>query len=444
MSDVNLALTAAGQALMAKINAGNGTIPLEITRIVTSSGTDPDPLDLTALTSEEQEFTITGRTTSGARTTINTYLSNFGNPAMGIPALAQGYPLAQIGFYANDPDDGEILMRISQFENPNYVPAASERAWEYEPTFNIITGNASTVVIQIDPSSSTTKQDVWNSVDISTTSPAALGVRTQYFIDTDMPDYQPVESGSGFVFQDTFDPTTGLDGEGDPIPAANSANNGFYWEASTAGAFTPPGASTSLTFSIGDWLVSNGTDFVMMSGVTTPGAGLFAGAHIVEIRIIADPSNPTGSMFKVALPLTVLEAVIDKNTKESLVQLLAQINGVSIAHITNNDIHVTAAWTTNVDQKIAELITFTQRTDIFVTQAQKDAWTQAVQNALDALALAQTNAGNINDLTGRMTQIEDSLFGDIAANPFYISFGTLSGLLLTYGVWNATLQRVEC
>jgi hypothetical protein len=153
MNDINLALTAKGQALMAKISLGAGTIPLEITRIVTSSQASPDPLNSTALVEEQQEFTVLGKQTTGARSAIRCYLNNFGNPSATPPEppLAQGYSMVQIGFYANDPDEGEILMRISQFGSPNYVPAANERAWEFEPTFNFVTGNASEVIIEISP-----------------------------------------------------------------------------------------------------------------------------------------------------------------------------------------------------------------------------------------------------------------------------------------------------
>ena len=156
MADVKLALTDAGLALMAKIAAGDGKVPLEITRVATSSEASPNPLTLNALSKEEQEFVITDRVITGARTTLSLYLNNYGNALTGQPPVVQGYPLTQIGFYANDPDEGEILMRISQFDNPNYVPAATERAWEYSPGFNFVTGNASTVIVNINPSGTAT------------------------------------------------------------------------------------------------------------------------------------------------------------------------------------------------------------------------------------------------------------------------------------------------
>jgi hypothetical protein len=308
----------------------------------------------------------------------------------------------QIGFYATDPDEGEILMRISQFDNPNYVPAASERAWEFEPTFNFVTGNASTVVIQIDPSASVSRMDIWNSVDISNAPPnALLGVRTHYMVERNSPDYTPYSPDSGFTLQGTFDPTTGLDDEGDPIPAPDITNNGFY-------------------------------------------TSLFAGARITEIRIISDPSNPNGSPYEVALPITILSAVVDPVTRHSLLTILANSSGILDGHIGNTDVHVTADWTANIQGIINDLIAFTQRTDIFVTPEQVAAWNAAIATANAALALAQENAGNLTDIEGRLGQIEDSLWSGITSNPFSISFEDLNGLVVTYGIWNQVLRRIQC
>lgn len=179
----NLALTAAGQALKAKIEKGDNKIALDITRIVTASGTSDDPLNLTAVVNEQQQFTITGKQTIGARTTISTVLTNIG--------LSTGYSLSQIGFYAIDPDDGEILYRISQFPEPNYVPTPTQRGWTYTPTFNFLTGNASEVKVNIDLAGIATTLAIWNSVEISDADAPSTGVKTQYFTIKDVPNYTP-------------------------------------------------------------------------------------------------------------------------------------------------------------------------------------------------------------------------------------------------------------
>jgi len=146
-----LALTNQGRALNAKIQEGNGTIPLEILEIVSAAGRTEFPELATGLVDPKLSFDIISSKSDLAITSINALLTNAGNPDKGIPPLAEGYPLTQIGIFARDPDLGRILYRISQYENPIPIPAASERGMSYEPTFEITTSNASTVIIEIDP-----------------------------------------------------------------------------------------------------------------------------------------------------------------------------------------------------------------------------------------------------------------------------------------------------
>jgi hypothetical protein len=55
-------------------------------------------------------------------------------------------------------------------------------------------------------------------------------------------------------YQGTFVPGTTT------LPAAATANKGWYYVASTSGTYTPPGG-TQLTFAAGDWLISNGSEW---------------------------------------------------------------------------------------------------------------------------------------------------------------------------------------
>lgn len=58
----------------------------------------------------------------------------------------------------------------------------------------------------------------------------------------------------GVHYQGTFVPGTTT------LPAAATANQGWYYIATAAGTYTPPGTGQPLlTFSTGDWLISNGT-----------------------------------------------------------------------------------------------------------------------------------------------------------------------------------------
>jgi hypothetical protein len=55
-------------------------------------------------------------------------------------------------------------------------------------------------------------------------------------------------------YQGTFTPGTTT------LPAAASGNQGWYYIATAAGTYTPPGSGQpALTFGTGDWLISNGT-----------------------------------------------------------------------------------------------------------------------------------------------------------------------------------------
>lgn len=185
IKQVDLALTTAGQALKAKIEAGLGTIALKITRVVTASGVSDDPLNLADVVEQKQEFSITGRTTTGTRTTISAVLTN--------AELIEGYPLSQIGFYAMDPDEGEILYRISQFAVPNYVPAANERGWTYKPSFNFFTGNARVVELKIDPAGIATLEQIFKAIEVSDRDTPSAGVRLHCRTVKSVPNYRPFD-----------------------------------------------------------------------------------------------------------------------------------------------------------------------------------------------------------------------------------------------------------
>lgn len=62
----------------------------------------------------------------------------------------------------------------------------------------------------------------------------------------------------------------------------------------------------------------------------------------------------------------------------------------------------------------------------------------ALQKALNELR----NAVALN--TSKITILWDAVFGDLTTNPFLITFKNLDGITLTPGIWNTTLQRLEC
>ncbi len=143
-------LTTKGIALLAKAQAGRCTISL--TKAVSGNGSYTAGEDLasrTALKNQMQEFAIN---TVIVQNTTNVYvkfiITNYPDAQH---ALATGYYVREIGLYATDPDEGEILYAIA---------TAVTDQWDYMPSYNNLlpstitiemlteVANASTVTIE--------------------------------------------------------------------------------------------------------------------------------------------------------------------------------------------------------------------------------------------------------------------------------------------------------
>jgi hypothetical protein len=78
----------------------------------------------------------------------------------------------------------------------------------------------------------------------------------------------------------------------------------------------------------------------------------------------------------------------------------------------------------------------TQATTEFTT------WFNGLQDILDTNT--ETHILNlISALTSRVTMLESVIFNDITTNPYLILFDNLDGVVAG-GVWNTSLQRIEC
>jgi hypothetical protein len=88
----------------------------------------------------------------------------------------------------------------------------------------------------------------------------------------------PPSVTGGLNYQDTFNATTGEDAEGNAIPSPVTGNKGWFWIASVAGDFTPPGAGAAINFAVGDWLVSNGDHYAEVDNTTVDNVARAAAA----------------------------------------------------------------------------------------------------------------------------------------------------------------------
>lgn len=137
-------VTKQGLALQAKLIDGK---TLRFTKVVSGAGTvDKGALaDATAVTDERQTLTLQPpNTLEGARIRVPVLLNNIG--------LQTGYQMHQIGFYAADPDAGEILYAIAQDDAGDRIPSETEaRGFAADWVYVFEFGNAENVNVQLDP-----------------------------------------------------------------------------------------------------------------------------------------------------------------------------------------------------------------------------------------------------------------------------------------------------
>lgn len=138
-------LTNKGAALLSKVQTRG--VALSFTNIKIGSGQHSETMDLKELESlaaEKQTIGISSKNVIDSTTCkLVAIITNIG--------LAAGYYIREIGLYANDPDEGEILYMINYDSVPDYLPAESEGS-VVEQDFSIFAkvNDAETVVISVD------------------------------------------------------------------------------------------------------------------------------------------------------------------------------------------------------------------------------------------------------------------------------------------------------
>ena len=142
----NAVMTSAGLTLLGKLVEGD---TLEITRAQSGSGTVPvaNLASQTAVTSPQQALTIRSVTAPEEGTAaLSCYVTN--------ESVATSYTAMQIGIFAQDPDDGEILFFICQADSGTgtVIPANTEMpGFTAEWTFYFSFGQADSVRVEVNP-----------------------------------------------------------------------------------------------------------------------------------------------------------------------------------------------------------------------------------------------------------------------------------------------------
>lgn len=138
-------LTNKGRVLQAKVEAGE---TLSLTKLKLGSGIIGEGQSLETLTdlvSPEQNLGIAEKTAlENGLTEIKATITNAG--------LEEGYYVRELGVFAQDPDEGEILYAVTTDTAPDYLPAqGSATVLSQEFAIYIATSNVNHIEATIDP-----------------------------------------------------------------------------------------------------------------------------------------------------------------------------------------------------------------------------------------------------------------------------------------------------
>ena len=157
----NAVITMKGLALQAKLIAGN---TLSITKVVIGSGyVDPETLRTqTGVTDPQKTLTKVAsiQYPEDGKCAIKIKIDN--------TDVQTQYTARQVGFYATDPDEGEILYFIAQAEEGSgtTVPSDAEMYnYSAEWTFYFQYGQADNVTVVVDPANSVSQAELESYVD---------------------------------------------------------------------------------------------------------------------------------------------------------------------------------------------------------------------------------------------------------------------------------------
>lgn len=168
-------LTNKGRVLQAKVEAGE---TLSLTKLKLGSGIIGEGQSLETLTdlvSPEQNLGIAEKTAlENGLTEIKATITNAG--------LEEGYYVRELGVFAQDPDEGEILYAVTTDTAPDYLPAqGSATVLSQEFAIYIATSNVNHIEATIDPTALATVGFVNSTIDVHNTNASAHENRFSLF-----------------------------------------------------------------------------------------------------------------------------------------------------------------------------------------------------------------------------------------------------------------------
>lgn len=149
-----IVITKKGQALMAKMIAGQGNIDFTKVAASETAYTDAQLEGLTSLSGVKQTTLVSKVTrTNGVAIQVEAAMTN--------TDLKTGYYMKTLGLYAIDPDEGEILYGVSNATVPGWMPPYNGLTVS-GAFFKLVTtvGNADNVSLNVDPGAVATIGDI--------------------------------------------------------------------------------------------------------------------------------------------------------------------------------------------------------------------------------------------------------------------------------------------
>lgn len=138
-------VTSRGKTLEARTHAGGN---IAYTRMRIGDGVLPDGQSIEALTdliSPIKYIPISSAKSSGNKAVVSGAVSNLG--------IASSFYFREIGLYATDPVDGEILYAYANAgSNADHIPAYSTSPVDFTFAFNVTFSNTSSVTVTADSS----------------------------------------------------------------------------------------------------------------------------------------------------------------------------------------------------------------------------------------------------------------------------------------------------